>query len=176
MYITLLSLVASFVTISVVTADPVVIPTAFLPGFQPTPTVFPTLAPSFLPAVSAIIPTLASAVSSLDINPTPVPGLTGVPGLIGAPGIVGGLIPLPGTSSLLPIPPPITDPNIRALSSAVVFLNFLLAILYEAYKTGGVAVPGVGGLKVSVGTNLFQLIIDAVIKLFKGTGFTIPVF
>lgn len=175
MYVTLLFLVASFVTINLVTADPVVIPTVPLPGLLPTPTVFPTLAPSFLPVVSAIIPTLASAVSSLDINPAPVPGFTVVPGLTEAPGIVYSLISLLETSSLLPIPPPITDPKICALSSAVLLLNYLLAILYEAYKTGGVAVPGVGGLKVSAGTNLFLLTIDAVIKLLKATEFTIPV-
>lgn len=51
-----------------------------------------------------------------------------------------------------------TASAISALTSATTIFNFLLAILYRTYETGGVDVAGVGGLNVAVGTNLFQLI------------------
>lgn len=63
--------------------------------------------------------------------------------------------PIPRNEQPSSTTPLITESSISALTSVATLFNFLLAILYETYKTDDEDVPGVSGLNVAVGTNLF---------------------
>ncbi|MCJ1266516.1 hypothetical protein MMC22_006401 [Lobaria immixta] len=128
------------------------------------------MALSVVPVPSLLFLLSVSAISTPSTVPAAVPLLTSSSSDV--PTTSTGL-PSGGTPSL-PSPPAVPASLIPNLSSAVIILQFIIALLQQTISAGGVPVAGVAGIGVGVGTNLLPILLASVGGLISKAGLTIP--
>ncbi|MCJ1424718.1 hypothetical protein MMC29_002606 [Sticta canariensis] len=145
------------------------------------------------------LPVSVAAIPNLPVSPLPTPPVPSVPVLPGSSASVissainsdlptatptqsltissvGQTLPsaIPSLPVSVPTPsvvPPTLIPN---LSSAIAILQFLITLIQQTIASGGVAVPGVTGLGLGVGTNLIPFLIGVATQLLGKSGLNVP--